>query len=150
MVGFMPDYYHSPGEFIHMIVVVIPVTIGQRTPVFPPTQAHQIHLQHHSRNLQINGIIGLPINHLKGLQTLTRPLSQPMPLGIPTILYLMMGPPMINNASLLENTNSIPLTPTNTTIYGISGNIKASKQTIIGNSPILICPDMTDNLLFQE
>ena len=34
-------------------------------------------------------------SHLKGLQTLMRPLSQPMPLGTQTILYLMMGPPML-------------------------------------------------------
>ena len=43
---------------------------------------------------------------------------------------------VFNNESWLENTNSIPLTPTNATIYGISGNVKASMQTIIGNSTI--------------
>jgi len=45
---------------------------------------------------------------------------------------------VFNNESWLKKTNSIPLTPTNTTIHGISGNVKASMQTIIGNSPILI------------
>ena len=77
-----------------MTVVVIPATVGQRAPVSPPAQARQTDLQHHIRHLKINGIIGLPITHLKGLQTLTRPLSQPMPLGTQTILYLMMVPPM--------------------------------------------------------
>jgi hypothetical protein len=95
-----------------------------------------------------------------------------MSLGTQTILHLMMGPSMLsksipstiakiyvswtqanrivfNNESWFENTNSIELTPTNATIYGISGNVKASMQTIIGNSPILICPDMNDNLLSQ-
>jgi len=33
---------------------------------------------------------------------------------------------VFNNESWLGNTNSIPLTPTNATIYGISGNVKAS------------------------
>jgi hypothetical protein len=56
---------------------------------------------------------------------------------------------VFNNDSWLENTNSIPLTPTNTKIYGISGTVHASMQTIVGNSPILICPDMTDNVLSQ-
>ena len=56
---------------------------------------------------------------------------------------------IVNNESWLENTNFIPLTPTNSTIHGISGNVKASMQTTIGNSPILICPDMTDNVLSQ-
>ena len=79
-----------------------------------------------------------------------------MTLGTPTIPYLMMSPQMLSKLipsncvkSHGLSTNSIPLTPTNTTIHGISGNVKASMQTIIGNSPILICPDMTDNVLSQ-
>ena len=54
---------------------------------------------------------------------------------------------VFNNESWLENTNSIPLTSINTTIHEIRGNVNESMQTIIGNSPILICPDMTDNVL---
>jgi hypothetical protein len=38
---------------------------------------------------------------------------------------------VFNNKSWLENTNSLPLTPTNTSIHGISGTIKASMKTII-------------------
>jgi len=56
---------------------------------------------------------------------------------------------VFNSESWLENTNSLPLTPTNTSIHGISGTLKASMQTIVGNSPILICPTMTDNVLSQ-
>jgi len=44
--------------------------------------------------------------------------------------------------------NTIPLTPTNT-IHGMNGNVKASMQTIVGNSLILVCFDMTDNVLSQ-
>jgi len=47
---------------------------------------------------------------------------------------------VFNNESWLENTNSLPLTPTNTSIYDISGTIRASMQTIVGNSPMLISP----------
>jgi len=57
---------------------------------------------------------------------------------------------VFNNESWLHNTNySLPLTPTNTSIHGISGTIKASMQTIVENTPILICPAMTDNVLSQ-
>jgi len=47
---------------------------------------------------------------------------------------------VFNNESWIENSNSFPLTPTNATIHGISGNNKASMQTVIGNLPILIFP----------
>ena len=43
----------------------------------------------------------------------------------------------------------IPTLPTNTTIHGISGTIETSMQTIVGYSPILIFPDMTDHVLSQ-
>ena len=132
----------------------------------PPTQAPPKDLQHEIRHIyeaqQDNWTAN---NSPKGL-------SQPMPLGNLTILYLMMGSQIqsklmssnivkicildsgtnrivVNNESWLENTNSIPLTPTNTTIHGISGDVKASMQTTIGNSPILILPDMTDHFLSQ-
>ena len=36
--------------------------------------------------------------------------------------------------------------PMNTKMYGISGTVM---QTIVGNSPIIICPDITDNVLSQ-
>ena len=103
-----------------------------------------------------------------GLQTLMRPLSQNLRRSYSTwwwgrkcrkrqlhptsqrSMYLGLRCHIVfNNESWLENTNSIPLTPTNTTIHGISGNVKASMQTIFENSPILICPDMTDNVLSQ-
>ena len=56
---------------------------------------------------------------------------------------------VFNHDSWLENTNSIPLTTMRTKIYGISGIVNASMQTIVGNSTILIFRDMTDNVLSQ-
>ena len=56
---------------------------------------------------------------------------------------------VFNHDSRFDNTNSIPLTLTNTEIYGISGAVNPSMQTIVGNSPILMCPYLTDNVLSQ-
>jgi hypothetical protein len=56
---------------------------------------------------------------------------------------------VFTNESWLEGTNSKPLTPTTTAIHGISGSIKASMQTIVGNSPVLICPNISDNIISQ-
>jgi len=48
---------HLHEEYITMTVVVIPVTIEQRTPVSLPTQAPPIDLQHHTRHLNIKIMI---------------------------------------------------------------------------------------------
>ena len=80
-----------------MIVVVIPAMIGQRIPASLPTQDPPIDLQRHIKPMNINGITGQQITHLRGLQTLMPPQSQPMPLGTLMILSLMMEPPMLKN-----------------------------------------------------
>ena len=56
---------------------------------------------------------------------------------------------VFNDASWVDNTNSLPLTPTNTFIHGISGSIQASLQTFVGHSPIPICPTIKDNGISQ-
>ena len=89
---------HLHDEYTITIVVVIPATIGQRTPVSLPIQDPLIDLQHPTKPININGIIGQLITHLMGLQTLMRPLSQLMPLGTLTILYLIMGPLMLSKS----------------------------------------------------
>jgi hypothetical protein len=54
---------------------------------------------------------------------------------------------IFTNKSWLESTHSSPLTPTSTSIHGISGPIPATKQCIIRNQPALICPSAKDNVL---
>ena len=65
MAGFPLPSFHPPEGFIPTTVAVIPAMIGLRTPVSPPTD-----LKHQIRHMKLNGIIGLLITHLKGLQTL--------------------------------------------------------------------------------
>ena len=113
--------------------------------------------------------MGLQITHLQGLPTLTRLPSPHMQLCTLMVLFRTMGPQILselmpfiiekifaswtrvqivfNHDSWLENTDSIPLTPAK--ICGISVTVHALMQTIVGNSPILICPDMTGNFLSQ-
>ena len=122
---FLPACSHLHEEYTIMIVVVIPAMIGQRILASLPTQGPLIDLQRHMKPMNINEIIGQPITHLMGLQTLMRPLSQLMPLGTLTILYLMMGPPMLSKsipssiAKICVSWTQAPITSSSTTSPGL-------------------------------
>ena len=79
-----------------MIAAAITAMTRIKTPESLPIQASQADLQPVIMHMKLNGIIGQLITHLKGLQTLKPQLSPPMPLGTPTIPYMMMGPQMLS------------------------------------------------------
>ena len=149
----MSGYYHLPEENTSMIADVIRTTIWTKNLSSLQTQDLQTDLQHRIKHMKINGIIGLYITHLQGLPTLTRPPSphiqltwysdDPLPddeaanvVRVNAVHHrkdlcnLDSGASRIvfNHDSWLENTNSIPLTPTNTKIYGISGTVYVSNH----------------------
>ena len=54
---------------------------------------------------------------------------------------------IFNHKSWIMDANSPPLTPTITSIHGISGAIQVSYHCIIGNYDTVICPTAEDNVM---
>ena len=171
MAIFLPACSHPLAANIATIAAVTPAMTELRIRAYLQTPSPQTDLQHHIRHMKQNETIGLKIIYLQELPTLTCLPSRHMQPGILRIIYLTMAPQMLSesmlliNAKIFASSTLVLIVLTLTTTPGlkiptrfrshlrtqkfISGTVHASMQTIVGNLPILICPDMTDNVLSQ-